>query len=75
MDLAADLRSYVTKQEQASLRRIRALPQSQRLEVLAPLLDFKGWVAPVGELYRTSGTRYMYQSPAPGREWATEPTL
>ena len=27
------------------LRRIRALPQSQRMEILAPLLDFKGSVA------------------------------
>lgn len=50
MDLAADLRAYVTgprhsKQEQALLRRIRALPQSQRMEILAPLLDLKGWVA------------------------------
>jgi hypothetical protein len=27
------------------LRRIRALPQSQRMEILAPLLDFQGWVA------------------------------
>jgi hypothetical protein len=50
MDLAADLRAYVTgrrhsKQEQALLRRIRALPQSQRMEILAPLLDFKGSVA------------------------------
>src|SRR5580658_2055513 len=46
MDLAADLRAYVTgrrhsKQEQALLRRIRALPQSQRMEILAPLLDLK----------------------------------
>lgn len=50
MDLAADLRAYVlgsrdSKQEQALLRRIRALPQSQRMELLAPLLDLKGWVA------------------------------
>jgi hypothetical protein len=50
MDLAADLRAYVTgardsKQEQALLRRIRALPQAQRMEILAPLLDFKGSVA------------------------------
>jgi hypothetical protein len=34
-----------SKQEQALLRRIRALPQSQRMEILAPLLDFQGWVA------------------------------
>jgi hypothetical protein len=50
MDLAADLRAYVSgrrhsKQEQALLRRIRALPQAQRMEILAPLLDFKGSVA------------------------------
>jgi hypothetical protein len=46
MDLAADLRAYVTgrrdsKQEQALLRRIRALPQSRRMEILVPLLDLK----------------------------------
>ena len=29
----------------SELRRIRALPQSQRMEILAPLLDFKGSVA------------------------------
>jgi hypothetical protein len=50
MDLAADLRAYVagprhSKQEQVLLRRIRALPQSQRMEILAPLLSFKGSVA------------------------------
>jgi hypothetical protein len=50
MDLATELRAYVTgprhsKQEQALLRRIRALPSSQRMEVLAPLLDLKGSVA------------------------------
>jgi len=50
MDLATDLRAYVagrrdSKQEQALLRRIRALPQPQRMEILAPLLDFKGSVA------------------------------
>jgi hypothetical protein len=50
MDLATDLRAYVagrrhSKQEQALLRRIRALPKSQRMEILAPLLDFKGSVA------------------------------
>jgi hypothetical protein len=50
MDLAADLRAYVagrrhSKQEQALLRRIRALPQSQRMEMLAPLLNLKGSVA------------------------------
>jgi hypothetical protein len=50
MDLAADLRAYVTghrhsKQEQALLRRIRALPQSQRIEILAPLLELKGSTA------------------------------
>jgi hypothetical protein len=43
MDLATDLRAYDagrrdSKQEQALLRRIRALPQSQRMEILAPLL-------------------------------------
>lgn len=43
MDLAADLRAYAggrrdSKQEQALLRRIRALPQPQRMEILAPLL-------------------------------------
>jgi hypothetical protein len=46
MDLAADLRAYVTgrrhsTQEQALLHRIRALPQSQRMEILAPLLNLK----------------------------------
>jgi hypothetical protein len=50
MDLAADLREYVTgprhsKEEQALLRRIRALPSSRRMELLAPLLDIKGSVA------------------------------
>jgi hypothetical protein len=50
MDLAADLRAYVagrrhSKQEEALLRRIRALPQSQRMEILAPLLDLKGLTA------------------------------
>ncbi|MFZ3332429.1 MAG: hypothetical protein WA197_17475 [Candidatus Acidiferrales bacterium] len=50
MDIAADLREYVTgrrhsKQEQALLRRIRTLPQSQRMEILAPLLGLKGSVA------------------------------
>jgi hypothetical protein len=48
MDLAADLKTYATgrrdsKQEQALLRRIRALPQPQRMELLAPLL--KGTLA------------------------------
>ena len=43
MDLAADLRAYDagrrdSKQEQALLRRIRALPRSQRMAILAPLL-------------------------------------
>ena len=43
MDLATDLRAYVagrrdSKREQALLRRIRALPQPQRMELLAPLL-------------------------------------
>jgi len=43
MDLTTDLRAYVagrrdSKQEQALLRRIRALPQPQRMEILAPLL-------------------------------------
>ena len=43
MDLATDLRAYVSgrrgsKQEQILLRRIRALPQPQRMEILAPLL-------------------------------------
>jgi hypothetical protein len=42
-DLAADLRTYVagrrdSKQEQALLRRIRALPQPRRMEILAPVL-------------------------------------
>lgn len=50
MDLAADLRAYVTgrrdsTQEQALLRRIRALPKSQRMEVLAPLLNLNWYVA------------------------------
>jgi hypothetical protein len=50
MELAADLRAYVagrrhSKQEEALLRRIRALPQSQRMEILAPLLDLKGLTA------------------------------
>lgn len=43
-DLAADLRTYVagrrdSKQEQALLRRIRALPRPRRMEILAPLLS------------------------------------
>jgi hypothetical protein len=43
-DLGADLRAYVSgrrdsKREQALLRRLRALPQPQRMEVLAPLLE------------------------------------
>jgi hypothetical protein len=46
-DLAADLRTYVagrrdSKQEQALLRRIRALPQPRRMEILAPLLSSRG---------------------------------
>jgi len=50
MELAADLRAYVagrrhSRQEEALLRRIRALPQSQRMEILAPLLDLKGLTA------------------------------
>src|ERR1700734_1870076 len=50
MELAADLRAYVagrrhSKQEEALLRRIRALAQSQRMEILAPLLDLKGLTA------------------------------
>lgn len=50
MDLTADLRAYVagsrdSKKEQALLRRIRALPQMQRMEVLEPLLSVNGWVA------------------------------
>ena len=50
MDLAADLRTYVdgrrdSKQELALLRRIRALPQPQRMEVLEPLLNFRAAVA------------------------------
>src|SRR5262249_21816375 len=44
MDLAADLRSYATgrrdsKKEQSLLRRIRALPQAQRMEPIALLLN------------------------------------
>jgi hypothetical protein len=43
MDRAADLQAYVagrdSKQEQALLCRIRALPQPQRMEILAPLLN------------------------------------
>ena len=43
-DLGVDLRAYVSarrdsKREQALLRRLRALPQAQRMEVLAPLLE------------------------------------
>jgi hypothetical protein len=50
MELAADLRAYVagrrdSKQEQALLRRIRALPQSQRMEILVPLLKTYWFVA------------------------------
>lgn len=50
MDLAADLRAYVagrrdSKQEQALLRRIRTLPQSQRMEILAPLLKTNPYTA------------------------------
>ena len=64
MDLAADLRAYVTgrrhsKQEQALLRRIRALPQSQRMEVLAPLLDFKRWVALFADRAQLSRGDYL----------------
>jgi hypothetical protein len=49
-DLAADLRAYVcgsrnSKCEQALLRRIRALPQATRLQILAPLLDLNATVA------------------------------
>lgn len=49
-DLAADLRVYVcgsrnSKCEQALLRRIRALPQATRLQMLAPLLDLNAPVA------------------------------
>jgi len=44
MDLAADLRSYATgrrdsKKEQSLLRRIRALPQPQRMELISLLLN------------------------------------
>jgi hypothetical protein len=47
MDIAADLREYVTgrhdsKREQVLLQRILALAQSERMEVLAPILDLKG---------------------------------
>jgi len=43
IDLAADLQAYAagrrdSKREQALLRRIRALPQPQRMEIIAPLL-------------------------------------
>jgi len=43
-DLGVYLRAYVngrrdSKREQVLLRRLRALPQSQRMEVLAPLLE------------------------------------
>lgn len=43
-DLATDLQAYVaarrnSKQEQALLRRIRALPQPRRMEIIAPLLN------------------------------------
>jgi hypothetical protein len=43
-DLDVDLRAYVSgrrdsKREQALLRRLRALPQAQRMEILAPLLE------------------------------------
>ena len=43
IDLAADLQAYAagrrdSKHEQVLLRRIRALPQAQRMEILAPLL-------------------------------------
>lgn len=48
-DLAADLRAYVygsrdSKRELALLRRIRALPQAMRLQILAPLLDLNATV-------------------------------
>src|ERR1700687_3689795 len=47
MDLDADLREYVTgrrdsKLEKVLLHRILALAQSERMEVLAPILDLKG---------------------------------
>jgi hypothetical protein len=50
MDLAVDLRDYVTgrrdsKRERDLLRRVRALPQAQRAEVLLPLLDLNPRVA------------------------------
>jgi hypothetical protein len=43
IDLAADLQAYAvgrrdSKHEQALLRRIRALPQPHRMEIIAPLL-------------------------------------
>jgi hypothetical protein len=43
-DLGVDLRAYVngrrdSKREQALLRRLRTLPQPQRMELLAPLLE------------------------------------
>lgn len=50
MDLAADLQAYVagrrdSKQEQALLRRIRALPQPERMNTIAPLLKTHWLVA------------------------------
>ena len=50
MDLAAELRDYVTgrrdsKRERALLRRVLALPQAQRAEILLPLLDLNAPVA------------------------------
>jgi len=49
-ELAADLRAYVggsrdSKRELALLRRIRALPQAMRRQLLVPLLDLNAGVA------------------------------
>ena len=64
MDLAADLRAYAagrrdSKQEQALLRRIRALPQPQRMEVIAPLLKTH-WPSALSMADRAQLTRDDY---------------
>ena len=64
MDLAADLRAYAagrrdSKQEQALLRRIRALPQPQRMEIIAPLLKTH-WPSALSMADRAQLTRDDY---------------
>ena len=63
-DLAADLRSYAagrrdSKQELALLRRIRALPQSKRMEFITPLLTSR-WHGALSMADRAQLTRGDY---------------